>query len=48
MDVTSFKEVDIQLSTAFTPLERIAIAADGNLQRIVRSGSHTSLSALAC
>jgi hypothetical protein len=30
------RDTEIRLSEAFTPLERVAISADGNLQRIVR------------
>ena len=32
----TFQDTEIRLSEAFTPIERVAISADGNLQRIVR------------
>lgn len=36
MERTGSKDVEIRLPEIFTPLERIAISAEGDLQRIVR------------
>lgn len=37
LERVGFKDVEIRLPSAFTPLERIAVSAEGDLQRIVAS-----------
>ena len=39
MERTGAKDVEIRLPEIFTPLERIAISAEGDLQRILRYGT---------